>query len=185
MNAVPLELSYPISLACFAAAAPGGGHLRNTCRRAASRARAEREGWGVLADAESHGDGPGATAVCRLAGSTTRPADLGNRPKDDSRSVGFAASETDNIADPLGSVRRIAFERKMAIESPDCMSCPARESGPIWSSYSSSVVAHHASELRSARVACLSAVSAGGLHADDAARGSRRRSDPGANRRAA
>ena len=26
MNAVPSELSYPISLACFAPAAPGGGH---------------------------------------------------------------------------------------------------------------------------------------------------------------
>jgi hypothetical protein len=29
----------------------------------------------------THRDGPGATARCRLAGSTTRPADLGKRPK--------------------------------------------------------------------------------------------------------
>ena len=55
-------------------------HTALCCRRGASRSGAEREGWGVLAGAQNHRDGPGATAQCRLAGSTTRPAGLGKRP---------------------------------------------------------------------------------------------------------
>jgi len=43
-------------------------HTALCCRRAASRSREEREGWGVLAGAENHPDGLGATARRRLAG---------------------------------------------------------------------------------------------------------------------
>jgi len=60
-------------------------HTALCCRRAANRSREEREGWGVLAGAENHRDGPGATARCRLAGSTTRQADLRKRPFSDIR----------------------------------------------------------------------------------------------------
>ena len=79
-------------------------HTALCCRRAASRSREEREGWGVLAGAENHRDGPGATARCRLAGSTTRPADLGKRPEAD-----IGSAELNAAKRPLDKLRNANF----------------------------------------------------------------------------